>query len=271
VTVASQLSAALPERAWLLRAQEALARAGSGAALDRYSAARLHGLAGGPATSAITVAIPPNRNRPTRSAGIDVLRADVPAKDALLVGGTRVTSPLRTVVDCARFGERNFAVAIIESAARQGLVRLSDIQQRLAELPRARGVVRARRALALVDLASESPLETCVRLVLLDAGLPRPRPQLPVVAGTLGYRIDLAYPAELLGAPPGGRYAGLAIEADGREPHLQSETFHHDRVRHTALEEVGWLVRRFTDRHARQQPGYVVAVVRRAIDIVRTG
>lgn len=260
-----------PEQPWLLRAHDALARAGRGAVLDRYSAARLHGFAGGPATSPITVSIPLARNRPTRSAGIDVLRTHVPDYDIADVAGIAVTSPVRTVVDCARFGDRCSAVAIIESAARLGVVRLGDIAFRLEALPRARSVVAARRALGLVDLASESPLETAVRLVLLDAGLPQPLPQLPVVAGGLACRIDLAYPAALLGAAPTSRYVGLAIEADGREPHLQAEAFHHDRVRQTALEEAGWLIRRFTDRHARQQAAYVVGVVERAIETVRAG
>jgi hypothetical protein len=126
-----------------------------------------------------------------------------------------------------------------------------------------------RRALSRIDLRSESPLETIARLLLLDDGLPYPELQLPFRSPTVVGRIDLAYPAALLGVRD-GHYSGLAIETDGREPHLREAMFHHDRVRQTALEEERFLVRRFTDPHLRQQPAYVVATVRRAMARVRS-
>jgi hypothetical protein len=145
------------------------------------------------------------------------------------------------------------------------------VTERLDGMTRAPGLRAARTALGLVDLRSESPLETAVRLPLLDAGLPYPKLQLPFEYDRLTGRIDLAYPVELLGGTP-GRYVGLAIEADGREPHERNaETFHHDRVRQTKLEEHNWLVRRFTDRQARQVTDYMVSVTRRAIDRVLAG
>ncbi|MEP7054142.1 MAG: hypothetical protein ABI912_02715 [Actinomycetota bacterium] len=148
---------------------------------------------------------------------------------------------------------------------RQGLVSPEELRHRLDGLARAPGVRAAREALRLVDVRSESPLETAVRLPLLDAGLPYPELQLPFLCRGIAGRIDIAYPVELLAGRSGGRYVGLAIEADGREPHLDAATFDHDRVRHTSLEEADWLVRRFTDRDARRRTAAMVGVVSRAI------
>jgi hypothetical protein len=265
------VSAARLDSQWRTQAAQGLARAGAGAVLDRFSAARLLGIAGGPAAAPMTIAIPPARNTPAHAPGLSVLRTVVNPADIVIVEGLAATSPLRTVVDCARFGDRVSAVSLIESAARQQFLTPEEVDERLNCLNRARGVRSARVAVGLVELASESPLETALRLALLDAGLPSPLLQLRFQAGAVRGRIDLAYPAELLGGAPDGRYVGLAIEADGRGAHEQPSAFDHDRVRQTALEEAGWLVRRFTDQHVRRTAGYVAAVAERAIETVRRG
>jgi hypothetical protein len=81
------------------------------------------------------------------------------------VDGIAVTSPLRTVVDCARRSEHVVAVCLLESAVRLGLVTVDEVRSRLdAFRPRTSGVPAARRALSRIDLRSESPLETVARL-----------------------------------------------------------------------------------------------------------
>jgi hypothetical protein len=157
------------------------------------------------------------------------------------------------------------ATCVLESAVRLELVTVEEIVARVDALaPRTPGVRNARTALGCIDLRSESPLETVTRLLLVDAGLPYPDLQHPFERPEASGRIDLAYPREFLGLPP-GLYRGLAIEADGREPHLRAQMFHHDRIRHTALEEDDWLVRRFTDVHVRTRPAYVIATVQRGL------
>jgi hypothetical protein len=256
--------------AFVDRVGQAVARAGPGAVVARETAARLRGIAGAPAIGPITLTIPSSRSAP-RLPGVDVKRADIPADDITEQDGLRVTSALRTVVDCARYSDRLTAVCLIESAARQEQAPLATVTERIDAMRSVPGVKAARAALSLVDVRSESPLETAVRLPLLDAGLVYPELQFPFDYGRVRGRIDLAYPVELLGGSR-GRYVGLAIEADGRDAHERDdETFHHDRIRQTALEENGWLVRRFTDRQARQATEYLVAVTRRAIAQVLAG
>jgi predicted transcriptional regulator of viral defense system len=255
------------DEVWALRVRELVVAAGPGAAAGGETAARLQSIAGTPTVARIVIVVPADRH-PVAPPGVRIVRAPVATTDLGDVDGIPVTAPLRTLVDCARRSDRVVATCLLESAARQELVTIAEVTQRVAALsPRTPGVRNARRALASVDLRSESPLETLTRLLLLDAGLPYPDLQTPFALPEASGWIDLSYPREFLGLPP-ERYRGLAIEADGREPHLRAEMFHHDRVRHTALEEDDWLVRRFTDVHLRTRPAYVVAAVRRGMSRV---
>ena len=104
---------------------------------------------------------------------------------------------------------------------------------------------------ALVDVRSESPLETAIRLLLLDAGLPSPVPQHPVRSsdGRLLARLDLAWLDRRLG-----------LEADGKEPHGQPRPIYTDRWRANAL--VGWQLIRFTWHDVLRRPAYIAATVR---------
>ena len=258
------------EDEWRRTVRRSVARSGVGAAAARFTAARLHELSGAPVACPVFVTIPRSRSKP-RLPGVDLTRSDIPPEDHVLLDDIASTSALRTALDCVRFGERVAAVCVVESGARLGRFTLDDVTERLAALGQSPGTRAGRLALGLADLRSESPLETALRLLLLDAGLPHPEPQYPFALESIWGRIDLAYPGAQLGAKPHGRYVGLAIEADGRTPRETAATFHHDRVRHTALEEAGWLVRRFTDRAIRRTPREVVLGVRRALAAVVAG
>jgi predicted transcriptional regulator of viral defense system len=260
---------ATPDDVWRVRVHAAQLRAGRDAVVGGETAARLHGIAGAPAVAEIQILVPENRHPESRP-GVRVRRSDVDPADRTCVDGIAVTAPLRTLVDCARRSDHVVAVCLLESAIRQSLVTVDEVKSRLDELrPRTNGVAAARWALARIDLRSESPLETVARLLLLDNGFAYPELQLPFQTPALTGRIDLAYPAILLGVQD-GHYSGLAIETDGREPHLRDAMFHHDRVRQTALEEERFLVRRLTDPQLRQQPAYVVTTVRRAMARIRS-
>jgi hypothetical protein len=254
---------------WRDRVRRAVVEIGPAAVVGRATAARWQGIVGAPAVAPIDIVLPLSSRDP-RLPGIDVTRAELATNDTIEVDGLAVTAPLRTVLDCARHGDQATAVCLLESAARQELITIAEVTARVEKMRRTPGVRRLRSALALVDLRSESPLETIVRIALLDGGLPYPEVQLPFRCGDVCGRIDLAYPSAMLGAPAGGRYSGLAIEVDGLEWHTQADTFHHDRIRQTVLEENNWLVRRFTDRSARS-PSYIVETTRRAIARVVAG
>jgi very-short-patch-repair endonuclease len=246
------------DESWPDRVRAAQLIAGPGAVVAGHTAARLIGIAGSPATAPIWLALPPERH-PERRPGVRIMRTPVAVVDRVEVDGIVATATVRTILDSARYAAQLPAVCLIESCVRQELATLGQLHESVAALRGKRGSVKARAAMKRIDLRSESPLETKARLLLLDAGFRYPRLQQPVAPGD-SRRIDLAYLA-----PPRSTYVGLAIEIDGRSVHAKAEAFYQDPIRHTELEEVGWLVRRFTDRHL-SDAAYVRRTVRRALE-----
>jgi hypothetical protein len=100
----------------------------------------------------------------------------------------------------------------------------------------------------LADHRAESPLETRLRLICLDGGLPPPVLQWPVwdPDHASGYRLDLAWPTHL-----------VALEADGRAPHATPHALYHDRTRQNRLATLlpGLTLLRFTwtDTHTPEE------------------
>jgi very-short-patch-repair endonuclease len=134
------------------------------------------------------------------------------------------------------------------------LIGADDIAAIGACLGRRRRGRACRSRLALADGRSESPLETRLRLLLHDAGIPPETLQF-VVRDAVGYplaRIDLAWPSRL-----------LDVEADGAGPHSDPEALFRDRERQNELIGLGWTVLRFTWADVIHRPAYVVACVAR--------
>lgn len=89
-----------------------------------------------------------------------------------------------------------------------------------------------RRTLDLMEGGAASPKESWLRLLLIDAGFPRPQTQIPVLsaAGKLKYSLDMGWP-ELM----------IAVEYDG-EHHRESRfQYGHDIARSEYIAGVGWL------------------------------
>ncbi len=110
----------------------------------------------------------------------------------------------------------------------------------------------------LVDRRSESPLETRLRLLLVDAGIPPEQLQWPVrneVTGVPVARLDLAWPSRL-----------LDVEADGAATHNGATALYRNRHRQNELVGRGWTVLRFTWPDVVHRPEYVIESVRRQLD-----
>ena len=80
--------------------------------------------------------------------------------DTVRYRGLTVTSPTRTFFDLARLLGLGDAVAALDWALHHRWVFLPRLQSYLDERPRWRGLSRARRALAVADGRSESPMES---------------------------------------------------------------------------------------------------------------
>jgi hypothetical protein len=130
-----------------------------------------------------------------------------PLHEVAIVGGLRVTTPARTVVDVARTLPEEAAVIVGDALAGTFGIAATDLA---IELERARfrhGIAAARRVVARLDARSESAGESCSRLAFERLGLPAPKSQGNVFDrhGKLVGRVDFYY-----------EKAGVLCEFDGR-------------------------------------------------------
>ncbi len=184
----------------------------------------------------------------------------LPESDVTTVAGIRVTTVRRTLLDLLRWSDRLTAIWACEDAVRKNLItpsELATIAENVGSEPFACPI---RRRVSLVDARSESPLETLIRLVLVDGGLPLPVLQhvLTDIDGRVVARLDFAYVEWR-----------IAIEADGRAVHDEVKAVYRDRQRGNDVELAGWHVLRFTWYDATMRPSYVVQTVADALAAFR--
>ncbi|WP_088285547.1 DUF559 domain-containing protein [Kineosporia sp. A_224] len=165
-----------------------------------------------------------------------------------------VTTPLRTVLDCAAVMPFREALAVADSALRQDLVLADELRAGAAVL---RGPFTAmpRRIALLADERADNPFESALRAELLDAGLTSFTPQVTITSPTSSARVDLA-DAQLR----------LVVEGDSYSYHGTRAAFAADCARYDELVRARWEVLRFAWEHVMFEPGWVVDVVR---DVVR--
>lgn len=196
----------------------------------------------------------PRASSRLRVPGATVHRADLADDEVVEHAGRVVTTVLRTTCDLARRLPLPEALAVLDSALRQRLVRLRDVQ-RCAGRAAGPGSARLRRAISLADPRSESFLESYCRGVLCAAGLRPPATQYEVRrTGMLIARVDVAWPA-----------VRLAVEVDGFAFHADRDAYRRDRRRLNALQLEGWTVLRFSWEDVVDRPDYVVRMVRAAL------
>ena len=141
---------------------------------------------------------------------VDLSQAQIAPTEYTIIGGIRCATVQRALFDemRTRSGVRAATVAL-EKATAAGLISVGLMSRYVVERSAWTGVQQVRDALALGSNHSRSPQETLMRLVWeLDAGLPRPRCNVPVfsISGRL-----IGYP-DLLDVELGvvGEYDGAA-------------------------------------------------------------
>jgi hypothetical protein len=150
--------------------------------------------------------------------------------------GLRTTTPTRTWLDRAATSDLIELVVVADAILRRALVTDHELQRAVRRWAGRPGAALSRRAVALTEPATDSPMETRLRLLLVLAGLPRPVANCDVVAhGAWIARPDLSYP-ELK----------IAIEYDGDHHRVSRRQWQNDIGRRRVLEEEGWLVLVFT-------------------------
>jgi hypothetical protein len=171
-------------------------------------------------------------HEPTERPEIVGRTRDLRDDDITIVGGVRVTTPLRTAADLLCLLPRREAAAAADALMREHGFTVAELRRLLVRYFRRRGVVQARNLAPLIDGRSESAGESWTRIAIIDHGLPIPELQHWVnLGGRPTYRLDLAYP-----------HARIAIEYDGSANHTSSADRRRDEERRDWLRAHGWRV-----------------------------
>ncbi|TYB36379.1 DUF559 domain-containing protein [Micromonospora sp. AP08] len=183
------------------------------------------------------------------------VRSVLPDTDRTRFAGLPVTTALRAAFDLGRQGPRVDALVAVEALLHRRVVKLPALRAYSAAHAGWPGSALLREVLTLAEPLSESPMETRLRLLLLDAGLGPLTAQHDVhdARGRFIARVDLAWPA-----------LRVAVEYDG-DHHRERAHFRQDVARLNALRAVGWLVLRFTADDVLRHPHATVALVRQAL------
>jgi very-short-patch-repair endonuclease len=156
--------------------------------------------------------------------------------------GLAVTSPERTAFDLGRRGRLDDAIARLDALARATDIKVSGVEELAAQHRHTRGLRQLEAALDLMDSGAESPRETWLRLLLIRAGYPRPRTQIPVWSpdGRRRYYLDM-----------GWEDIKLAVEYEGDHHRVDRDRFAYEIRRLEDIAELGWLDIRVAARHYR--------------------
>jgi hypothetical protein len=179
-----------------------------------------------------------------------------------IMDGRVVTTPERTAFDIGRRGAVRSAVVRLDALARTTGFKVDDVLRVASRHPGARRLRQLETALELVDPGAQSPRESYLRLLLIDAGLPRPQTQIPALGvdgipvayldlGWTEYMVAVEYDGDL-GAPPA--CGGHRVE---RRQYVK------DIRRLEMLERMGWTIVRVV---AEDRPADIVQRVRAALD-----
>src|ERR1700744_1189304 len=142
-----------------------------------FSAASLHGSRWVDDRQVVQLIHDNRRNPP----GVQTHRDRIEDDEIARVAGLSVTSPARTALDFGCWYPTMTAVAGIDALARAVDVKAPDIESLARRSPGRRGIARARRSIDFFDAGAQSPKESWLRVVLIQAGLPRPQTQIPVL------------------------------------------------------------------------------------------
>jgi hypothetical protein len=234
------------------RAMAAWLWSGRRATIAGLSAAAWHG------SKWIDAALPAELIRPVpcKVNGIVIHRDCLVETETCVVRGVAATTPARTAYDLGRRGTLMQAVMRLDALANATDLKPENVAALLSLHRGARGLPQLRDVIALMDGGAESPQETRTRLLLIEAGFPRPETQI-VVCNTFGEfigRVDLGY-----------RKWKVAVEYDGPQHWATSADHARDIERIADLEAQGWIVIRLTRDILRYRRSTFLARVRDAM------
>lgn len=238
---------------WKLKVLAAVRAGGEGTLASHRAALVLWNLDG--LTRAPVEITAPYSNRPIPQKVI-VHRTRRPM-DGVEVEGIAVTSPERTLLDCASLLPTVVVAKATESAIRKRLTSTEQISAHLAAKGGrgVRGTRKLRWVLAerIAETATGSASESELLYQIRREGLPEPVLQYEVISSE-GERflLDLYWPDR-----------SKAVEVDGLDAHDSADALDSDLKRQNTLMDMGIDLRRFSAREIRRNPERVVGQIRR--------
>ena len=176
-------------------------------------------------------------SRPPR--GIIARDNNLLSDEVMYVSELRVTTPARTAFDLGRYLRRGQALARLDALMRATPFSVEDVQLLIKRYKGARGIRQLRERLPLVDGGAASPRETWLRLLYIDAGLPKPTTQIPVVEnGRLVRMLDMGWEDFM-----------VAAEYDGEQHQTSRLQYLKDMDVLPRLARLGWIVDRVVKEH----------------------
>lgn len=172
------------------------------------------------------------RARPQRGL---LVRTETLGNDEITrAAGLPVTTRARTAFDLGRHLPRGEALARLDALMRAQVFSIEDVLLLAKRHQNQRGSRQLRELLPLVDGGAASPKETWLRLLFIDAGLPTPTTQIPVVDERGRVRIlDMGWEEYMVGA-----------EYDGDQHRTNRMQYVKDLRVWPKLERLGWKVTR---------------------------
>ncbi|MFI8522833.1 DUF559 domain-containing protein [Promicromonospora sukumoe] len=172
--------------------------------------------------------------------------------------GLRITSAAQTWLQVAHNLDRDSLVGLGDAMTRRKnpATSVPALNHFLRETFKMKGLTLCREAVDLVRPGTDSPMETRLRLIIVDAGLPEPVVNVPArdAAGQFLALPDLSYPA-----------LRIAIEYDGDHHRTDPATWRRDVERRQRLEDAGWLIITATADDVIRHPDRLVTRIRTAI------
>jgi hypothetical protein len=153
------------------------------------------------------------------------------AGEAQAIRGLPVTTPARTAFDLGRRLSLEEGVRRVDALMNATDIKVDDIETVARTHPGVRGLRQLRQTLDFVDGGAGSPYESLTRLLLVQAGFPRPQTQIPVLDeyGFVVARIDMGWSEYLVG-----------VDFEGAHHWTNPMTRTWDVERYHLLPELGW-------------------------------
>jgi very-short-patch-repair endonuclease len=198
--------------------------------------------------------IVPGTSRAESRADRRVHRLPLADREVTRLGSFALTVRERTWRDLAARLQPPALLAVTDQLLAAGCS-LNSLQEQLAQRPSGRGAARARAVLPVADRRAGSPMESVLRWLLHEAGVPMPDIQFVVrsPAGRFLGQADFAWP---------GRK--VLVEFDGNV-HRDRRVFVNDLRRQNRLIAAGWTILRFTSTDVLGRPDEVMAEILQAL------